>query len=462
MRFLEPAFLEPVFLEAVFLEATFFLASFDFFLLTFLFLPAAAFFLAVTAFFLPAALVLLLRSFFFAVTDFFLPAVLDLLAMSLSSEKPHLVDRKLPRAGIARLIRPSYTPSFDGRNWCIFAHEPGAGRGSPGALFDSQRRSTTLMKAGNTESCGSAAGTVPNWIRRAILLCVSVFALIAAHAEPRPAGLLQNLLDVRTAIVAAGAPERAAFMTVWDFDGTILDGDCSEGLQRDGQTVYPGLAQLSIENGLSRLYPADGGFADFWRDYTMLDERIGHWLAYPYILQMLRGASAGQLSNLAAQEFEARYRDHYFASSVYLIQALQAADIEVHIVSASAERFVRGAAASLDIDPGRFHGIRVAERDGLLTEELIYPVTWAEGKRRRLQEILQSRAEHEPDVPVFVIGGFGNSYNTDGPFLEWIARQSLPAGKPVAVMINGGPAPDAYTGLFVEIEQHEVTARGTD
>jgi haloacid dehalogenase-like hydrolase len=317
------------------------------------------------------------------------------------------------------------------------------------------------MKAGKTASRGPAGGTAPNWIGRAILLCLSALALHAAGAEPRPVGLLQDLLDVRAAIVASGAPESTAFMTVWDFDGTILDGDCSEGLQRDGRVVYPGLAQLSIENGLSGIYPPSG-FAGFWRDYTMLDERIGHWLAYPYILQMLRGASAGQLSKLAAQEFETRYRDHYFASSVYLIKALQAAGIEVHIVSASAERFVRGAAASLDIDPGRFHGIRVTERDGLLTEELIYPVTWADGKRRRLQEILQARAELEPDVPVFVIGGFGNSYNTDGPFLEWIARQALPAGKPVAVMINGGPAPEAYAGMFVAIDQHEVSARRTD
>ena len=51
------------------------------------------------------------------------------------------------------------------------------------------------------------------------------------------------------------------------------------------------------------------------------------------------------------------------------------------------------------------------------------------------------------------IGGFGNSYNTDGPFMAWIAKQNLPAGKPVVAMINGGDTPQDYSGLFTEIAQ---------
>jgi phosphoserine phosphatase len=291
-----------------------------------------------------------------------------------------------------------------------------------------------------------------------LLSCIAPVVLGAAQPEPRSAELLGRLLEVRDAVLASGAPHGAAFVTVWDFDGTILDGDCSEGLQRDGRIVYPGLAQLSIEEGLSALYPKDGGFAAFWRDYRLLDERIGHWSAYPFILQMLRGASADQVSRLAEAAFQSRYRPHYFASSMYIIRGLQAAGVEVQIISASAERFVRGAAETLDLDPERISGIRVIERAGLLTEELIYPVTWADGKRRRLEEILQARAEREPDKPVYVIGGFGNSYNTDGPFLAWIAKRPLPARKPVVVMINGGPSPAAYSGLFTEVEQRALVA----
>jgi len=294
--------------------------------------------------------------------------------------------------------------------------------------------------------------------RSCLLLCIWPFLLGAAQPEPHSAELLKRLLELREAILASVAPRDAAFVTVWDFDGTILDGDCSEGLQRDGKTVYPGLAQLSIEAGLSALYSKEGGFSAFWRDYTMLDERIGHWIAYPYILQMLRGASADQLSQLAERAFETRYSPHYFASSMNIIRGLQSAGVEVQILSASPERFVRGAAASLGIEPERISGIRVNERAGLLTEELIYPVTWADGKRRRLEAILQSRANKDPGRPIYLIGGFGNSYNTDGPFLAWIAGRSLPAGKPVVVMVNGGSAPAEYSGLFTEVEQHTVVS----
>ena len=120
-------------------------------------------------------------------------------------------------------------------------------------------------------------------------MCLFPCLLGAPQPEPTSVQLLDRLVKVRDAIVADGAPRDAAFMTVWDFDGTILDGDCSEGLERDGRIIYPGLAQLSIESGLSALYPAKGGFAAFWREYSTLDERIGHWIAYPFILQMLRG-----------------------------------------------------------------------------------------------------------------------------------------------------------------------------
>ena len=280
----------------------------------------------------------------------------------------------------------------------------------------------------------------------------------AAYPEPQSAQLLDRLLEVRDAILASGARQDAAFISVWDFDGTILDGDCSEGLKRDGRVIYPGLAQLAIENGLSALYPRQGGFDEFWRDYTMLDERIGHWIAYPFILQMLRGASTEQLSRLAASAFQTRYSAHYFAGSMYIIHGLQAAGVEVLIISASAEAFVRGAAATLNVDPEHINGIRVSEREGRLTEELIYPVSWADGKRRRLEEILQTRTQSEPGRQLFVIGGFGNSYGTDGPFLAWIGKRPLPAAQPVVVMINGGPAPAEYAGEFTQLALRFVVA----
>ena len=95
-------------------------------------------------------------------------------------------------------------------------------------------------------------------------------------------------------------------------------------------------------------------------------------------------------------------------------------------------------------------------RNGLLTEELIYPVTWSVGKLERLKQIT-AEIEHEPGRrKVFVLAGFGDSYSTDGPFLKLIATQSLPAGAPITVFYGEGAESSEYAGLFCRV-RHTAT-----
>jgi hypothetical protein len=79
---------------------------------------------------------------------------------------------------------------------------------------------------------------------------------------------------------------------------------------------------------------------------------------------------------------------------------------------------------------------------------LVYPVARNVGKRERLRRIVAG-IEHQAGNPkVFVLAGFGDSYCTNGPLLEFIAKQSLPAGAPMAVFCDGsGPSPPEYKGL---------------
>jgi phosphoserine phosphatase len=148
------------------------------------------------------------------------------------------------------------------------------------------------------------------------------------------------------------------------------------------------------------------------------------------------------------------------ASSVKILRALERGGVQCHILSASADLFVKGAARSLGLPVNRIHGIQVQIRDGRLTEELVYPITWNIGKRERLQEIVRE-LEHGPGNPkVFVLAGFGDSYNTDGPFLKFIATQSLPAEGPVSVFYDSnGTAPREYEGLFY-LARHSATISG--
>ena len=302
--------------------------------------------------------------------------------------------------------------------------------------------------------------------RRVLLTALLVTAAFSSRTlaraeEPDDTAILSQIVQTRDAILKqAGAPGEAApvFLAFWDFDGTILKGDCSEGLKDGDKPVYPGLAQVCIERGLSALYPAEGGFNRFWTDYTNIDTRIGHWLAYPFIPQMLRGARREEVLRLSQEHFAHTLSNYLMASSVKIIHALQQGGIEPHVISASADLFVKGAAESLGLPVDHIHGIELRTRDGRLTEELVYPVTWNLGKREKVQQIVAQTERERPGRRVYVLAGFGDSYNTDGPFLKFIATQKLPAGRPTAVfyVYDDKPVPEEYRGLFRQC-RHNAT-----
>jgi phosphoserine phosphatase len=277
--------------------------------------------------------------------------------------------------------------------------------------------------------------------------------------EPDDSRIIERILSARQAILspspATNSQATPLFLAFWDFDGTILKGDCSEGLQEGDRVVYRGLAQVAIENGLSELYPAKGGYERFLADYSRMDSQIGHWLAYPFIPQMLRGAKTDDVLRLSQTHFANVLSNYLMASSVKILRSLQSGGVESHIISASADVFVKGAAESVGIPAAHIHGIEVRTHGDRLTEEIIYPVTWSTGKLERLKVVV-AQTERETQKKVYVLAGFGDSYHTDGPFLKFIATQSLPAGEPVAVFYGTNSPPAEYKGLFYQA-QHAAT-----
>jgi len=284
---------------------------------------------------------------------------------------------------------------------------------------------------------------------------IVAFAIRAVHAEePDDSRIIGQILGAREQILKVNGTDSCVFLAIWDFDGTILKGDCSEGLRDGERVVYKGLAEVAIESGFSQIYPHAGDFGRFWNDYTNMDIRIGHWLAYPFIPQMLRGAKADDVLRLSQSHFANTLSNYLMASSVKIIGALERGGVQSHIITASADLFVKGAAGSLGIPAERIHGIEVKVRDGRLTEELVYPVTWNVGKLVRVKQIV---AQYEREgKKVFVLAGFGDSYNTDGPFLKFIATQSLAAGKPISVFYGEGAEPPDYAGVFYQA-RHSAT-----
>ncbi len=284
----------------------------------------------------------------------------------------------------------------------------------------------------------------------------------ASPCETHAQMIIDHVLALRCEILEQMDPkdkDGAVFLAFWDFDGTLLQGDCSEGYTINGEVVFPGLAQVCIENGLSTTYPANGGFETFWKDYRWLDEHVGHWLAYPYIPQMLQGAKLQEVRSISNHHFATTLAAHYFATSVAILKTLESNGFTNYILSASADVFVDAASDTLGLPMERFHGIEIAtDEEGRLTHDIVLPMTWAKGKVTKLQQIVSSCQQQNPGRPVYVLCGFGNSYSTDGPFLECIAKGTLPTGKrPLSVMINGGTAPQHQAGLFMEVKQSEET-----
>ncbi|MCR5750723.1 MAG: haloacid dehalogenase-like hydrolase [Kiritimatiellae bacterium] len=288
-------------------------------------------------------------------------------------------------------------------------------------------------------------------------LCVVVSAAFAAavcwgvedHADGIVARVLENVEKIR-----AASPQSVP-MAFWDFDGTIIRGDISEGVEVvDGRVVrlYKGLVERTIESGLNSVYPAKGGWAQYRdRDYPRMNE-IGPWLAWTFNAQMYHGQSAAAIDAFCEAECERLYRKWFFASSVKMWKALEKAGVENYVVSASPEIFVRSAAKSLGVPQWRIRGIRVVIDGDRITTRVVHPVPYADGKVENVRELVLARPNG------VAVAAFGNSYSTDGAFLRHVATQpSLPGGaKGTAVMINGGKTLPGYTEHFITVSQSDT------
>jgi phosphoserine phosphatase len=277
---------------------------------------------------------------------------------------------------------------------------------------------------------------------------------IESHAEK----IIHEIIRTKNEILdrLRKKEDQCIFLAFWDFDGTLIKGDCSEGLNENEKLVYKGLAQMAIENTYSKIYPPPEGVNRFFDDYRHMEENIGKWFAYPFIPQMLKECKVEDLEVLCRKHFDRKLKNFYFKSSIQILTALEYNGIENYIISASADIFVDAASETLQLPVERFNGIEVKIENGLITEKLVYPVTWAEGKTEKLISIVNKIKIQNPDKEVFVIAAFGNSYSTDGAFMKYVATLTLSYGKTTVVMINGGELPEDYENLFILVEQSET------
>ena len=93
-------------------------------------------------------------------------------------------------------------------------------------------------------------------------------------AEAHAAALVAQILESKRAIEHSPACTRGCgFISAWDFEGTILKGDASEGLIENDKVSYPGLLQKSIEAGYCSVYSIHD-FQSLLRDYEEKDNKL--------------------------------------------------------------------------------------------------------------------------------------------------------------------------------------------
>ncbi len=282
-----------------------------------------------------------------------------------------------------------------------------------------------------------------------------------AH-ETRAAELLREILAARDRALAELDPAGPAplFCVFWDFDGTILKGDMSEGLRADGRTVFPGLLQLGIEAGYAPDFRGPGAFERFWSEYERLEREEGRYVAYTFLPKLFRGAPVDALRSLARERFDREYRFYFFQHAVALVRALQRENVHQSLISASPDFFVTAAGESLSFDPRFVSGIEVAVVDGLVTDTIVEPVNFAEGKTRRVKLYIERLSEINPGRDVVPLAGFGDSYPTDGDFLAYLAGTRVPGGRALAYINQSAPAPASYAGLFRRVNFESITRDG--
>lgn len=250
-----------------------------------------------------------------------------------------------------------------------------------------------------------------------LVLVLAVFGL-AANEE-----ILSSILQAKESILKI--EEDAEFITIWNFDNTILDGDSSEG-RSDREASFKGLGQVAIEAGFSKKYPPQGGFAQFMQDYEEM-EKQNEPKAYAYMAQMLAGAKEKDVLNLALGYFRKTLKSYLYKTAVDLIRSLQENGIKTYILTASPQIFVQGAGPLLNIPLNEIFGMQSEVKNGLLTDQMVLPLTTRQGKVEKIKQIVGQKK-------IYVLAGFGNNNENDMVFLKWIASQTLPAGKPLGVI----------------------------
>lgn len=168
---------------------------------------------------------------------------------------------------------------------------------------------------------------------------------------------IQNSLD------PAADQKVAAF----DADGTLWDTDLGEAFFR-----------YQIQN-----CPLPGLTKDPWGEYQRR-KSDNYALGCLWLAQINAGQSLSQVREWAEACFQSLEPVPIFENARRWIDLLQAYDFDIYIITASTSWSVEPAARRLGIPIENVLGMHTSQKNGLLTDEGIEPLTYAAGKAKAL------------------------------------------------------------------------------
>ena len=190
----------------------------------------------------------------------------------------------------------------------------------------------------------------------------------------------------------AAAEELDRPLAVFDADGTLWAKDIGEAFLR---WLIAGKLLINVDYS-----------KDIYFEYeAMVDEDRTN--AYSHAVKLMAGLTLSDITRWSVQMAYSwpNYRPRMRA----LVAGLKQAGFEVWIVSASNEWTIRTAAPFAGIEPDQCIGIKTRVRDGLITKEIIKPVTCGPGKVHSIEKNIGFK-------PVFA---FGDSMG-DFDMLEYV------------------------------------------
>jgi HAD superfamily phosphoserine phosphatase-like hydrolase len=168
---------------------------------------------------------------------------------------------------------------------------------------------------------------------------------------------------------SAAEPRRVA---VFDADGTLWDKDIGEAFFR-WQLAAGKLKRTCGDRDIHAIY-------EEYEERVRQDRARG----YAWIVQLMAGLRLRDVQ--AWSDHVAWLWPNYRGPMVALVAWLRQRGIETWIVSASNQWTVRSLSPYVGIDPEKALGIRTAVRKGIITDEIVFPLTCNEGKVETIRQ----------------------------------------------------------------------------